>query len=409
MAQKIVAGLFGFGVVGEGLYKLIRQSGYPNVELKTIVVQDKEKKRLLPPERFHYNKEEILNDSEIELVFEVITDANEAFEIVKAALLSGKNVVTANKKMVATHLAELIQLQKETGKVLLYEAAVAGTIPVVQTVDRYLAWQNIKSIRGIFNGTSNYILTALHNGLNYQEALREAQLKGYAEADPTLDVGGYDAKFKSIILALHGFGKLYKPEDVFHAGIQCVDSHEIVWAESHNYTLKLVGNIYSADSGVSISILPEFVTQEDKLSRVDGVLNGATIETVSSGNYFLEGEGAGSGPTGQAVLSDVTPVLTNSPYTYNKGVEESKPINAVWNIYLKTDVEALLDQITFDQIFEESKYEGQHRIIGRISVSELEKLSESERKHVFIGKLPDNFLQSNKEYQANAKKDPILT
>ena len=182
MRKEINIGMFGYGVVGQGLYDVLEKSAGVKAEIRKICVKDRRKKRRLPMHFFTFDKQDILEDNQVNLVVELINDADEAFQIVKAAMISGKSVVTANKKMIAEHLSELIDLQEETQTSLLYEGAVCGAIPIIRNLEEYYDNEWLHSVRGIFNGSTNYILTRMYNnGLDYEVALKEAQEKGFAE------------------------------------------------------------------------------------------------------------------------------------------------------------------------------------------------------------------------------------
>ncbi len=205
--KKLQIGLFGFGCVGQGLHDVLGNSTNLTAEIERIAVKNRDKKRSLSAENFTFDKEDILQNDKVNLVVELIDNADEAYEIVKTSLKNGKSVVSANKKMVAEHLEELVDLQKENGVSLLYEASCCGSIPIIRTLEEYYDNELLFSISGIFNGSSNYILTkVLNEGKAYDEVLKQAQDLGFAETDPTLDVGGFDAKYKLVILTAHSFG-----------------------------------------------------------------------------------------------------------------------------------------------------------------------------------------------------------
>jgi len=276
--QKIMKtpkiGLFGLGCVGQGFYELSRLQT-PATTPSKIVVRDPLKKRNVESNLISFDKDEILNDESINLVVEVIDNSKDAIQIVRKALQYGKNVVTANKKMVVENLAELLTLQEKTGASLLYEAGACSSIPILRTIDSYFSQEPISSIRGICNGTSNYILTALYNlGWDYSAALKEAQRLGFAESDPTLDVESYDALYKLIILSLHSFGVLVKPEDVFNYGISNVTTADIQFAKESNYKIRQVAQAYkTADGKLSLWVTPQFVEQSDPLYNVSKLLD----------------------------------------------------------------------------------------------------------------------------------------
>lgn len=216
MSKKLTIGMFGFGVVGQGLYDIIKTKKL-NLEIKKFVIKNASKTRSLPAELFSTDANDILNDPEINTVVELIDDADAAFEITKKALSSGKNVVSANKKMIATHLQELTALQQQHGTSLLYEGAVCGSIPIIRNLEEYYDNELLHSVSGIFNGSSNYILSKIFNeNQSYDAALKKAQELGFAETDPILDVGGYDPKFKLTIVASHAYGLFVNPDQIIH-------------------------------------------------------------------------------------------------------------------------------------------------------------------------------------------------
>ena len=193
--HKINIGLFGFGCVGGGLYSVLEKTPGLRARVKKICVKDRNKKRSLDKEYFTFNKEDLLNDPEINVIVELIDDADAAFEIVSTAIKQGKSVVTANKKMVAEHLEELLDLQNKYKVPFLYEAACCASIPIIRNLEEYYDNDLLQSFSGIMNGTTNFILTELsEKKISYAEALSEAQKNGYAESNPTLDVEGYDSK-----------------------------------------------------------------------------------------------------------------------------------------------------------------------------------------------------------------------
>src|ERR1700760_4492563 len=231
MRKKLTIGLFGFGVVGQGLYDIIRTKNL-NIEIVKICIKNPEKERSLPSHLFTTDKEELLNNPEINTIVELINDTEAAFEIVSRALSTGKNVVSASKKMIALHLNELIALQHKYGTSLLYEGAVCGSIPIIRNLEEYYDNELLHSISGIFNGSSNYILSkGFNEKMDYDTALLQAQDLGFAETDPTLDVGGFDAKYKLIIAAAHAYGVIVKPEEVLNIGIQNLSPFDIQYAQ----------------------------------------------------------------------------------------------------------------------------------------------------------------------------------
>jgi homoserine dehydrogenase len=230
MRKQLTIGLFGFGCVGTGLYEVLNQSNLLDAKIKRIIVKNRTKKRIIGAEHFGYEAAEILNDEEINLIVELINDSNEALAIVREALSKGKHVVSANKKLIAEHLDELLNLAKENNVSFLYEASVAGSIPIIRNLEEYYNNDSLSSVQGIVNGTTNYILTQANYGVSYADALQKAQELGFAEADPTLDVDGFDSKFKLVLLIKHAFGLTVQPENVFNYGIRQIKPQDVKYA-----------------------------------------------------------------------------------------------------------------------------------------------------------------------------------
>jgi len=320
MSKKLVIGLFGYGVVGTGLYDVLHKSKTVDASIKKIVVKHKDKPRNISPEHFHYDKNEILQDEEINLVVELIDDADAAFEIVKTALENGKAVVSANKKMIAEHFEELYELQKKHQVPFLYEAAVCGSIPIIRNLEEYYNNDFLQSIQGIVNGSTNYILTkTFQDNLSFDEALKEAQEKGYAESNPILDTGGFDARSKLQILLAHSFGITTAPEEVFNVGIQNLGDLELKFAKEKNLQIKLLAYAQKRnDNEVAALVIPKFVKSTDTFSTVSDVFNGVKVQTAFADKQFFYGRGAGSLPTASAVLSDISALAYDYKYEYKK-------------------------------------------------------------------------------------------
>ena len=254
-------GVFGYGTVGQGLHDIIQRHPELNLHIRQIGVKNPEKQRPLAQEAFTFNRQAIIQDPAITMIAELTNDENEGFEIVKEALLAGKKVVSANKKMIAQNLGALVELQQQQGQTLLYEGAVCGSIPLIRTLEDYFSYEPIEGLQGIFNGSSNYILSKIFNEqVDYQTALTEAQEKGYAEADPTLDAGGYDAQFKLAIAASHAFGITVDPANIATLGIQHLSSFDENQARQNGQKLKLVAKaVHTGNGQVSLLVLPEFI------------------------------------------------------------------------------------------------------------------------------------------------------
>lgn len=321
MSRKTLnIGLFGFGCVGFGLYEVLQKTPGLKANIKNICVKDKNKKREIGAENFTFDKDAILNDESIHVVVELIDDADAAFEIVSAALKKGKAVVSANKKMIAEHFTELLQLQEEYNVPLLYEAACCASMPIIRNLEEYYDNDLLESIEGIVNGSTNYILTkTFSENLSYNDALKQAQDKGFAESNPILDTGGFDAKYKLLILLAHSFGYIAQPQDIFNIGINNIGELELKYAREKGFKIKLVAQAFKGiDGNLSAFVIPKFVSPEDRLYNVDDVFNGVLTKTSFADTQFFVGRGAGAHPTASAVLSDISALSYNYRYEYKK-------------------------------------------------------------------------------------------
>ena len=375
MSKKLTIGLFGFGVVGQGLHDIISTKDL-NIEIKKIVIKDSSKSRSLSEDLFTTDASEILDDSRINTVVELINDADAAFKITSTALRSGKNVVSANKKMIAEHLDELVALQKEYGTSLLYEGAVCGSIPIIRNLEEYYDNELLHSISGIFNGSSNFILSKIANeGLEYDDALKQAQDLGFAETDPLLDVGGYDAKFKLLIAAAHAYGAFIKPEDVLNVGIQNFSIADLHFAKEHKLKIKLVPTaIKLNDKEIALYVIPQLVPKSDFLYNVENEYNAVSVQAAFADKQLFYGKGAGGHPTGSAVLSDIAALRYNYRYEYKKYRSDSElklQNDHVLPVYIRYKSDDLLEQLNFDFIAEQHKSVESKYVLGGIKISEL--------------------------------------
>lgn len=321
MSRKTLnIGLYGFGCVGFGLYEVLQKTPGLKANIKNICVKDKNKPREIGAENFTFDKNDILNDDEINVVVELIDDADAAFEIVSEALKRGKAVVSANKKMIAEHFTELLELQEKYNVPLLYEAAACASMPIIRNLEEYYDNDLLESIEGIVNGSTNYILTkTFAENLSYEVALKEAQDKGFAESNPILDTGGFDAKYKLLILLAHSFGYIAKPDDIFNIGIDGIGNLELKYAKEKGLKIKLIAQAFKGAEGeLSAFVIPKFVSPEERLYTVDDVFNGVLTKTSFADTQFFVGKGAGAHPTASAVLSDISALSYNYRYEYKK-------------------------------------------------------------------------------------------
>lgn len=337
--KQLTIGLFGFGVVGEGLYKVLQQTPSLKATIKKVCIKNPEKKRNAPDTLFTLDRNEILEDPTINVVVEVIDDSIAAFEIVSTALTNGKSVVSASKKMLAEHLPALLELQEKTGHSLLYESAVCASIPVIRNLEEYYDNDLLHSIKAIVNGSTNFILTKMfEDKLSFNDALLLAQQLGFAESNPKLDVEGYDAVNKWTILLNHAYGIVLHPDSILFTGIQAIQSSDALVAKEKGYDIKLIAQAKKLNTGkVAGFVLPQFIPLSEPLSFVKNEYNGVVIESGFADKQFFYGKGAGSFPTASAVLSDIAALRYNYKYEYKKLFHHT-PHELTTNYYLKVYV-----------------------------------------------------------------------
>ena len=375
MSKKLKIGIFGFGVVGQGLHDIIRGQDL-NLEIIKIAIKNPDKKRSLDAKLFTTDHDEILNNEEINTIVELIDDADAAFEITKKALINGKHVVSANKKMIANHLEELVALQSEHGTSLLYEGAVCGSIPIIRNLEEYYDNELLHGISGIFNGSSNYILSKIFNeNMPYDVALKQAQDLGFAETDPIMDVGGFDPKFKLAIATAHAYGLFIKPEKILNVGIQNLSEQDIQYAREKNYKIKLVPTARKISTKQVVTyVMPKFVKSDDFLFNVENEYNGVTVQAAFADKQFFFGKGAGGHPTGAAVLSDIAALRYGYRYEYkkyhqNNGLIHTDNVNI--EVYLRYVHEYTVEKLKIENIVERFSRNDYKYVIGSVSLKSL--------------------------------------
>ncbi|HEY3429700.1 MAG TPA: homoserine dehydrogenase, partial [Cyclobacteriaceae bacterium] len=312
MKKNLKLGVFGFGCVGQGLYHVLEETHGIKAEIKKICVKDRNKQRILSRDVFTFEADDILKDPEIDVVVELIDDADAAYAIVKSALQNGKHVVTANKKMLAENLEEIYDLQQQYDRSVLYEGAVCGSIPILRNLEEYYDNDLLTGIEGIFNGSTNYILTKVfEEKKSYIEALKQAQDLGFAESNPALDVQGYDPKFKLVIAIAHAFGVFVKPEDVLNIGIDKISDLDLQFARENGYSIKLIARAVKSEGKIFGLVAPQFVLNENPLTAIRHEYNAVQVQGAFSDKQLFIGKGAGSYATGSAVLSDISALSYN--------------------------------------------------------------------------------------------------
>ena len=313
-------GLAGFGTVGSGVWNTLARNGHLitsrtgggiALEVTRILVRDPAKSRAttgeVPAALFTTDRLALVNDPAVHIVVELIGGTTDAFELVAAALRAKKPVVTGNKALLAERGIELFAISRESNTPIHFEAAVAGGIPIIRTVQDSFIGNRIRSFSGIINGTSNFILGRMTEAaLTFEAALAEAQALGYAEADPTLDVNGWDAAHKALLLATLAYGFPIDPAAIHVAGIEQVRPADIAFAKNLGYVLKLLAVVREhADRAVEIRIQPSFVPKSHILASVNGVFNAVAVHGDAAGECLFYGRGAGQDPTASSVVADL--------------------------------------------------------------------------------------------------------
>lgn len=394
--KQLNIGLFGFGVVGEGLYKVLEQTTSLNATIKKVCIKHPEKERSAPKDLFTIYPEILLSDNSINVIVELIDDADAAFEITKKALQAGKAVVSANKKMIAEHLPELLELQAQYKTPLLYEAACCASIPVIRNLEEYYDNDLLQGVNGILNGSTNYILTKIFTeGISYADALCQAQQEGFAESNPALDVEGVDAVNKLSILLAHAYGIVAHPTTLVHTGIQNLQESDAQYAREKGYEIKLIAQAHKqSDDTVTAFVLPQFVKQESQLFHVKNEFNGVLIQSGLAEQQFFYGKGAGSFPTASAVLSDISALRYDYKYEYKKKNRSSIPTlneDVFLNVYVSFQKQTSIPQDKFVQIDEWNQTTKRCYITGVINLKELTQTPWWKEKGVSLVLLPDAF------------------
>lgn len=309
--KKIKIGLIGLGTVGSGVYKTLKDSSV--VEIIKIAVKNINKPRNingLDKSVLTDNPYDVVN-SDADIVVELIGGLDPAFDLIKTAILNGKHIVTANKELLAKRGEELFNFAEEHNKVILYEAAIAGGIPIIMPIKTILAGNKINRVEAILNGTTNYILTKMDvDGASYEDVLKEAQQLGYAEADPTGDVEGFDAAYKITTLATLAFRQRIKIENVYREGITKVRAEDMKAANDLGYKIKLIASAYlDKENRADVRVHPMLVSKKSTLAHIDYVTNAISLEGHPVGSVTLSGPGAGEFPTASSVVGDILSIV----------------------------------------------------------------------------------------------------
>lgn len=326
--KKIRIALLGLGNVGRGVWMILnsnkeevsKRCGY-EVEIAKVLVRNKNKKRAveIPDNIITTDFNEILNDDSIKIVVEVMGGMEPAREYMLKCMDKKKHIVTANKMLLATEGDELFQKADEMGIMFQYEASVAGGIPIIKGIDESLTANKIETLYGIVNGTTNYILSKMETeGAAFDDVLKEAQEKGYAEADPTSDIESYDAQYKLAILASLAFGTKIDVNNVYREGITKIEAVDMKYASDFNMAIKLLAIAKEVDGKVQLRVHPTMIPKKHPLANVYDSYNAVFIKGNAVGDLMFYGRGAGDLPTGSAVVSDIISIVRSNVNTENE-------------------------------------------------------------------------------------------
>ena len=380
--KNLNIGLFGFGNVGRGLYDVLHRINSQNVHIKRVCVRDVNKDRGVKAE-FTSNADDIFEDKDINLIVEVIDDADAAYDIVKRALKARIPVVSGNKKMLGHHIIELIDLQEQYNTPLLYDASACGSIPVIRNLEEYYDNDLLTSVKGILNGSSNFILSKIFNEhMGYDAALKLAQDLGFAESNPTLDIDGWDSLYKLIIITVHAFGVYVAPENILTYGISTMNDADIRFAQEKDRRIKLVAHVEKIDDRLIMCVLPQLISRNKYIYSVEDEFNGVVIKGLFYDKQFMFGRGAGGHPTGSAVLSDITACAYNYRYEYKKRNDSVLPqytTDHTFRVYFRYKSAEQRNLLNFTKIREQYTSDEYNYIVGDVTIANLKAHQEELR------------------------------
>lgn len=379
----LTLGTFGHGCVGQGFLELLNaprhaSGGGTAAHVKHVCVKEHGRTRAIGNAMLTYEALDILGDDQVRAIVELTNDPVLALKVIRHALNTGRHAITASKRVVAENLVELIALQRTTGQHLLYEASCAASIPVLHALETHFSGEEVLRVEGILNGTTNYILTHAHEeNLAPEEALRLAQLAGFAESDPRSDLNGSDTRFKLVILIAHAFGTLVKPRDILKHGIEELLPEDMAFGVQHGWCVRLIASAFLLNGRLVAHVLPTFVPASDPFAFVRNEYNAVRIHGAHSGTHVLQGKGAGSLPTGLAVLSDVQQLIRGGGYGYAKVNEHAPSLSSGeerLEVYARipTTHQELLAQ--FDLVRPIDASADHVRLIGTIALAKLSLL-----------------------------------
>ena len=358
-------GILGLGTVGGGVVNVLQKNSKSikrrtgaEIELVIAGVRDLTKKRICDTKKIKLTEDplEVVNHPDIDVVLELIGGFGLAKELVETAINNGKHIITANKALIGNHGNELIKLANKKKVRFLFEASVAGGIPIIKALEQGLSANNIESVAGIINGTGNFILTDMkEKGRDFNDVLKEAQALGYAEEDPTFDIEGIDAAHKLSILAAIAFGTEIQFDKIYTKGISEITTEDILHATELGYTIKHLGIAKRTEKGIELRVHPTLVPNNRLIARVNGVMNAVMVKSDALGKSLYYGPGAGDEATASAVIADLNDIINNQTSKNTLGWKSQQKIKVVDNdsifseFFLRlvvTDVKGVLAKVT---------------------------------------------------------------
>ncbi len=407
--MKAKIGLFGFGAVGQGFYEILSgMNGTAPGHIARICVRDRYKIRPLPPGNFIFDPAAIWADPEITHIVEVIDRPEDAFFIAKKALELGKTVISANKAMLARRLPDLLKIQQQHRGKLLYEASACGSIPIFQNLEHYFAHDEISAIEGVFNGSTNYILTQMEReGLDFDQALGRAQQLGFAESDPGLDIDGNDPASKLVLLSAHAFDQWVEPAQVATFGIRNIRRADLEFANASGQKIRLLASARKSPAGgLQLLVLPTLVGPDSPFYSLNNEYNGVQIQSKFIENQVLTGKGAGSLPTGFAVLSDLAGSVQNESGRKSRPLRlQQKPLHffETMRVYCRCPDAGLLRQLPFEKIFRQEIWESGVQAEAELAAENLAPVIEALQKHGgFLARMTNPLVPA--QIQSNASR-----
>ncbi len=376
--KSLNIGLFGYGVVGSAVFEVLNHTPSLQAKVAKICIKNPGKARNIKAEFFTTDKTELLENEAINVIVEMTDDAAAAIEIVRESLRRGKAVITANKKMVAENLAELIELQQKYGTPLLYESACCASIPVIRNLEEYYDNDLLHGVEGIINGSTNFILTQIfEEKLTYQAALEQAQALGFAESDPSLDVEGHDALNKLCLLLAHAYGIVAHPSKLLCHGIHRLNSIDSEIATAQGAQIKLVARAMKQPNGeVAAFVLPQFVKPPHLLHTVRKEYNGVVLTSALADEQFFYGKGAGGFPTASAILADLSALRYDYRYEYKKLLKQAPSLlceDVKLFVYVSFQDWQMLPVDAFEEIHEYYSGKKFHYRKGMVSLKKLKE------------------------------------